>query len=187
MSQVAIFVANGTEPIEAIAPVDILRRGGVQVDVVSALPDTSVALNHGVNVVADIVEANFVSGEYDMIIVPGGDPGYRNLGKSAVLTTALKQFFAEDKLVASICAGPTILADLGLLDGRKATCYPGMESAFPPGAYSGTLGVVKDDNLITASGPAFAMPFGIACLAALEGEDVANKVASGMLMNVCDR
>lgn len=180
--RVAIFVATGSEPIEAIAPADVLRRGGVKVDIVSASDSQHVTLGHEVQIVADIHQDAFDSSAYDMIIIPGGIPGVPNLEASPVLMSALKQFFEEERPVAAICAAPMLLAHAGLLDGFKATCYPGVESELPPDAFVRALGVVIDRNLITASGPAYALPFGTACLEMLAGEDVADEVAAGLLM-----
>lgn len=180
--RVALFVADGSEPVEVIAPADALRRGGVQVDIVSTNDDLRVSLNEDVHLVADILQTSFHSEDYDMIIVPGGIPGVPNLEKSKILADSLDRFFAEGRLVASICAGPTLLAHLGLLKGRKATCYPGCETEFPDGVYQNVIGVVRDGNLITSSGPGTALDFGIACLEALEGEEAAAGVASGMLV-----
>lgn len=178
----AMFVGDGTEPVEAIAPVDALRRGGVIVDFVSVMPTLDINLAQGIPMKATILEGQFDPSNYDMIIIPGGNGGVENISKSGVAADALRQFMGEGRKVSSICAGPTILAGLGLLDGRKATCYPGCQTDFPEGVYQDVRGVVVDRNLITASGPGQALEFGIAILRELEGDEVADSVKAGMLI-----
>lgn len=182
MKKVAMMVADGSEPIEVMAPVDALRRGGVEVQLVSVMGRLDVTLAHDLTTKADVVVEEAAFDEFDMIVVPGGSVGVDNLGKSGLLAEALQKFMTCDKLIGSICAGPTILASLGLLDGKRATCYPGCETDFPKGSYQNVIGVVEDGNLITASGPAQALPFGIALLRALAGDQAADDTAAGMLL-----
>lgn len=178
----ALFIADGSEAIEVMATADTLARGGVEVELISTMPGTHVALTQGLLTNANLIEGEFNPDTYDMVIIPGGSLGVENLSKSKIVADALKKFMQEGKHVASICAGPTVLASYGLLDGRKATCYPGCEDVFPAGAYQNVIGVVVDGNLITASGPGQAIDFGIAILRELMGDDVANRVADGMLV-----
>ena len=180
--KVAIFIANGTEPIEIVSPADALSRGNVAVDFVSVMPSTHVNLAQNIKIEADLLEDKFVADDYDMIVVPGGSVGVENLSKSGVVADALRQFMGTGRKVSSICAGPTILANLGLLDGYKATCYPGCQTNFPDGCYQDVRGVVADRNLITASGPGQALDFGIAMLRSLMGDEVADSVQAGMLV-----
>lgn len=177
----AIFVANGTEPIEAMAPADALVRGGVDVDFVSVMQGTNVNLAQNIKMEADIVEDGFDPSGYDMIVIPGGSVGVDNLAKSGIVADALRKFMGEGRKVSSICAGPTILANMGLLEGYKATCYPGCQTNFPEGCYQDVRGVVVDRNLVTASGPGQALEFGIAMLRSLMGDEVADSVKAGML------
>lgn len=178
----ALFIANGSEAIEVIATADTLARGGVDVELISTMPGTDVALTQNLLTNANLVEGEFNPDMYDIVIIPGGSVGVENLSKSKIVADALREFMGKGKHVASICAGPTVLNGLGLLEGRKVTCYPGCETSFPDGAYQGVIGVVVDGNLITASGPGQAMEFGVAILRDLVGEDVANDVASGLLL-----
>lgn len=178
----ALFIANGSEAIEVIATADALGRGGVEVELVSTMPGTDVVLTQRLLTNANLLEGDFNPDMYDLLIVPGGSLGVENLSKSKILADALKKFMEEGKHVASICAGPTVLASLGLLDGYKATCYPGCETSFPDGCYQDVIGVVVDRNLVTASGPGQAIDFGIAILRQLVGDDAADDVAAGMLL-----
>lgn len=182
MKKVAMMVADGSEPVEVVAPVDVLRRGGAEVTLVSVMGRLDIAAAHGIALRADALIDDVDLDGYDMVVVPGGSVGVENLGKSERLAEALRRFAADDRPIGAICAGPTILASLGLLDGRKATCYPGCQAGFPEGAYQDVLGVVEDGNIITASGPGQALPFGVALLRSLFGDAIASDVASGMLM-----
>lgn len=180
--RVAVMLGDGFEPVEAIAPVDALRRGGVEVATVSVMGRHQVVAAQGVAVEADALVDDVALTDFDMIVLPGGMGGVENLSKCQPLLDALKTFAAEDRFIAAICAGPTILADLGLLEERKATCYPGCQTNFPGGSYQDVRGAVRDSNLITASGPGQALEFGIEILRALKGDAVADEVAQGMLI-----
>lgn len=178
----AIMLADGFEPVEAIGPADVLRRGGVAVDLVSAMGRKEVLAAQGVTVSADTLVEDVRLDVYDIVIVPGGSVGVENLAKCEALAEDLRQRMADDRPVASICAGPTILADLGLLEGREAVCYPGCQTNFPEGVYQAGSDVAVDGNLITATGPAVALVFGIAILNALMGDAVAMQVGRDMLL-----
>lgn len=180
--RVAVMLGDGFEPVEAIGPVDVLRRGGVEVTTVSVMATRQVTAAQGVAVEADALVGDVALDDFDMIVVPGGTGGVANLAKCQPLLDALKTFAVEDRFIAAICAGPTILADLGLLEGRKATCYPGCQTNFPEGSYQDVRGAVRDSNLITASGPGQALAFGIEILRALKGDEAADEVAQGMLI-----
>lgn len=180
---VAVMLGDGFEPVEAIAPVDILRRGGVEVTTVSVMGRSEVKGAQGITVEADALVEAVDLGSFTMVDVPGGGGGVENLGKCDALSRDLRERMKTDRLVAAICAGPTILAKLGLLEGRKAVCYPGCETDFPAGTYQEGLDVCIDGNLITATGPGTAMAFGLALLHGLEGESTAQAVASAMLLS----
>ncbi len=177
----AIMLGDGFEPVEAVAPLDALRRGGVQVTTVSVMGRKDVTAAQDVPVIADALVEDADLDGFDVVIVPGGSVGVENLGKCAKLGEALKRRMAAGKMVASICAGPTVLAELGLLEGRRATCYPGCETVFPAGVYVKDK-VVVDENLITSEGPGTALDFGIAVLRAVAGDAAADRVAAGMLL-----
>lgn len=179
---VAVMLGDGFEPVEVVAPVDVLRRGGVDVTLVSVMGKLDVQSAQDITIVADKLVEDVDLASFTMVIVPGGSGGVENLGKCDVLAKNLRERMKSDRLVGSICAGPTILANLGLLEGRKAVCYPGCESVFPSGVYQPNLDVCVDGNLITATGPGTALPFGRMLLHVLKGEKTADDVAKGMLL-----
>lgn len=179
--KVAVMLGDGFEPIEAIAPVDVLRRGGVAVTTVSVMKTSRVVAAQGVPVEADAQVSGVDLNDFDMIVLPGGLGGVKNLSACEPLRSALETFADENRFIGAICAGPTILADLGLLENRSATCYPGCQEGFPANVYQDVRGAVRDSNLITASGPGQALTFGLELLRALMGDTVANEVAQDML------
>lgn len=182
MTRIGVMLGDGFEPVEAVGPVDVMRRAGLDVVTVSINDGREAEAAQGVHVFADAVVGDFDLGSaFDMLVVPGGSLGVENLSKCQPLLDALVEFMHDGKWVASICAGPTILAKLQLLDGYTATCYPGCETDFPAGVFPDEPGVYTDRNLITASGPAYALEFGKAIVAALVGQETADKVAGGML------
>lgn len=148
---VAVMLGDGFEPVEVVAPVDVLRRGGVGVTLVSVMGRNEVTGAQNIKVVADALVEDVDLDSFTMVVVPGGSIGVENLGKCGKLTTSLRDRIETNKLVGSICAGPTILANLDLLQGRKAVCYPGCETNFPAGVYQPNVDVCIDKNLITAT------------------------------------
>lgn len=179
---VGYLVADGSEPVEVVAPLDVLRRGKVDVVLVSVMGRLDVTLGQNVRLTADaLVEDVNLFDDFDMVVIPGGAQGVKNLADCEAVTKDLTARMHEDRFVASICAGPTILADLGLLEGRRAVCYPGCEVNFPEGSYQAGVDVCVDRNLITATGPATALPFGKMMLHVLEDQKTAEDVLEGML------
>ncbi|MDR0413121.1 MAG: DJ-1/PfpI family protein [Dysgonamonadaceae bacterium] len=178
---VFIFLAEGFEEIEAISTIDILRRGNVDVTSVS-ITDTDVVTGaHRIPVKADKLFSEVDYSEGAMLVLPGGMPGAGNLNGHIGLRTLLKQYAAEGKKIAAICAAPLVLGSLGLLQGKRATVYPGFEVTLQ-GAKVETLPVVKDGNFITGRGPGFAADFGLAIVEELQGKRKAEEVAAGMLI-----
>lgn len=161
MSKVAICMADGCEEIEGLTVVDVLRRGGMEIDMVSISGDPYVTGSHNISFCADklISEVNWA--EYDGIVLPGGIPGTPNLLANPEVTDALKLFAAEEKLIAAICAAPSILGQVGLLEGKKATSYPGFAEKMPGCQYQ-TDAVVSDGNIITSRGMGTAIAFALA-------------------------
>lgn len=179
-----LFLADGFEEIEALATVDILRRAGMDVITVSINHEHIVTGAHGVPVVADVTfkEADF--GGSDWLILPGGMPGASNLHELGALNNLLK-VHADHGRIAAICASPAVvLAATGLLEGKKATCYPGFETALlAAGAhYDSESRVVTDGNIVTANGPASATAFALEIVRLTNGDATAANVAAGMLV-----
>lgn len=182
MDRVYLFLAEGFEDIEALAVVDILRRGNVPVQTVSITDTLSVKSAHGVSVQADILLKEVEAGDAACLICPGGLPGASNLGDCKSLIGLLQQQYDKGGLVAAICAAPAlVLSQLSIRKRHSVTCYPGFEAHLP--AYDVTAeGVVVDDNVITGKGPGFAIPFGLKILEELTSPEVAREVAEGMLL-----
>lgn len=178
-----IFLADGFEEMEAIIPVDVLRRAGMDVKTVSITDSHHVTGAHGVTVTADLTfkQADFDGAEW--LIMPGGLPGAENLHAFEALNDLLKVHSGKGK-IAAICASPAmVLAPLGLLEGKEATGYPGTEAGLKAGkAKVKDERVVALDNIITANGPASAMNFALAIVANSLGAQVAQEVGSGMLV-----
>lgn len=182
MKKVLLFLADGFEEIEALATVDVLRRAGVQVTTVSINPTEIVTGAHSIPVVADVLFADCTLAEADMLILPGGMPGAANLDAHEGLRAAISAHAEAGKWLASICAAPMVYGHMGLLNGKKATCYPGYEGELAGVTYTATP-VEKDGNIITGKGPAVVLPFAYALAEVLVGEEVVAQVKAGMLYN----
>ena len=171
MAKVYVFLADGFEDIEALIPVDVWRRGGLDVTTVSI---------SGVNIEADIMFEQGDFSDADLLFLPGGMPGASNLHAHKGVCKALVDQAAAGKKVAAICASPAVvLAPLGILDGKRATCYPGFEQALTKATYTGKL-VTVDDNITTGEGPAAAFPFAYELLTQLKNQQTADQIAEGM-------
>jgi 4-methyl-5(b-hydroxyethyl)-thiazole monophosphate biosynthesis len=181
MKKVFIFLAEGFEETEAVATADVMLRGGLDVTTVSVTGESLVIGAHGITVNADTLfeDADFSKGE--MLVLPGGMPGASNLNMHEGLKNLLLQYAKEGKKLAAICAAPLVLGRLGLLQGKKATAYPGFEIMLK-GAKHVNAGVVKDGNIITGKGPGFALNFGLAIVEELMGKTKADEVAKELLI-----
>ena len=181
MAKVYVFLANGFEDVEALIPVDVLRRGGVEVVTVSVAEENLLVESaHGVQIVADALFDECDFADADLLLLPGGMPGATNLYAHEGLRQALREQQASNKMIAAICASPgVVLGQMGLLDGVNATCYPGFEQLMRGARYTGSLCTV-DGNITTGEGPAAAFPFAYALLAQLVSQEVADEVATGM-------
>ncbi len=173
---VYILFGTGFEEIEAIAPLDLLRRAGIDVMSVG-LTGKSIRGSHGICVDTDISIDEMDLTKLDMIVLPGGLGGVASARACPKALDALKFAWENEKLVAAICAGPTVLADLGIPDGRHATCYPGHETAMGNAIMEENKAVVVDGKLITGTSAGCAVPFGLALIASLKGNDAAEAVA----------
>lgn len=158
MAKVYEFLADGFEEIEGLAPVDILRRGGVDIQTVS-IPDTEwVQSSHGVTVKADRLFKDCDFGDADMLLLPGGMPGSTRLNEHAGVKDALRRHAAKGGRIGAICAAPMVLGGMRLLEGRRATCSPGFEKHLTGAHYTAEL-VTVDGNIITGEGPAATLPY----------------------------
>lgn len=172
---VYILLGNGFEETEAIAPIDLLRRAGIDVLTVG-IADKLVCGSHRITVEADITLNQMDLTNMDMIVVPGGLGGVASLRQCQGALDALKFGWENGKYVAAICAGPTVLADLGITDGCRTTCYPGQEPNMGSAITVENAAVVTDRKLITGTSAGCAIPFALALIEALRGKEVAEKV-----------
>ena len=178
--KVLVFLVNGFEEIEAMAPIDLLRRAGIIVDTVSINEDNQVTSSRKITVLTDkiINEINFE--EYEMIVLPGG-PGTENYMKSEKLQEKLKEFSVNRKLGA-ICAAPTILSALGILKGKQAICFPACEpDLIKDGAIIVNQDVVKDNNIITSRGAGTAIDFSLSLIEELLGKNKSHEIRKEIL------
>ena len=161
--KIAVLFSNGTEELEALTPVDVLKRAGVTVDIISVC-DSVLVGSHDIKVQSDYLLKDVDLNSYDGIVIPGGMPGAEIISNNQIVISALENFFAKNKLVAAICASPAlVLARNGFIDGRKATCYPSTDfiKLMAVTDYR-EENVVVDGNLITANGPKSAFAFSLA-------------------------
>lgn len=179
MKKALIFLTTGFEEIEALATVDILRRGNVEVKTVSLTGTKIVEGSHGVPVVADLMfkEAGFTTA--DILILPGGTP---KIDDHEGLKKEVKAFYEKGKTIAAICAAPMVFGGLGILKGKRATCYPGFEKYLEGAILETDKAVVVDGNVITGRGPGLTFDFALALLEILEGKAKRDEVAKGLLL-----
>jgi 4-methyl-5(b-hydroxyethyl)-thiazole monophosphate biosynthesis len=175
---VIIFLANGFEELEAIAPIDILRRGGVDVKIVG-IGGKTITSSHGIPFVCDYEASALGAVEITGVILPGGMPGTKNLAASAFVTDTLKTAANKEIIIGAICAAPSVLGGLELLRDKKATCFPGFEDKLI-GAKIQSDYVVSDGNFITAKGAGVAAEFGFALLEAFTDKANTDKVKAAM-------
>ena len=180
MKKVYVFLADGFEDVEALIPVDVWRRGGLDVTTVSVGDFPLVQSAHGVNIEANIMFEQGDFSDADLLFLPGGMPGATNLFEHKGVCKAVVDQHAAGKKVAAICASPAVvLAPLGVLDGKKATCYPGFEQALVDSTYTADL-VTVDGNVTTGEGPAAAFPFAYELLGQLVNKQASDQIAEGM-------
>ena len=180
MSKVLLFLADGHEEVEAYTVVDMVRRAGIDLTTVSITGKKEVTGSHSITTVADklLEEADFDNA--DMIVLPGGMPGTKNLEACVPLMKKVDEYFIEGKYLAAICAAPSIYGHKGYLEGKKATCYPGMEGELT-GAKFTKAEVAKDGKFITSRGVGTASPFALAIVEELKDKDTAKKLASAIV------
>ena len=168
---VYLFLANGFEEIEALAPLDLLRRAGVEVTTVG-VGGEMIRGSHGIVVQADMPDTMYMDTNPEMISLPGGMPGSKNLDESRIVDAAVKTATRKGAYIAAICAAPFILGKRGLLKGKEAICYPGFEEQLT-GAKISAEKVVRDGNFITAAGMGVAVDFGLKLVEVLKGAQTA--------------
>ena len=183
---VIVFLAHGFEEIEALAPIDLLRRAGVEVLTVAVeeggAKGREVMGAHGIPVLADVAEADFVlPADVDMVILPGGMPGSTNLDNSPVVDRVLRDAKEKGAYLAAICAAPLVLGHRGYLNGLRATCYPGFEDQLGTAQHVKEITVVRDGKIITAPGMGCAQQFGLALVEILRGADEAERIRRSIM------
>ena len=177
---VYVHLAEGFEEVEALTVVDLLRRAEIETETVSVTGHLPVTGSHGIKVIADILFEDAVYSACEAIVLPGGLPGSTNLDAHEGLCEKILSFHNQGKLLAAICAAPQVFGHLGILEGKKATCYPGLEKELEGADFQETP-VVKDSGIITSRGPATAMPFALALIEELKGKEKADEIAGGLL------
>lgn len=173
---IAVFFANGYEEIEALTVVDLTRRAGIETWMVSITEETKVAGSHGIEVSMDKTFAEVDFKEVDMIVLPGGMPGTLNLEACEPLMEKVKEFDKNGKYISAICAAPTVFGHLGLLNGKKACCYPGMEDGLA-GAEVTYDSTAAADHILTSRGMGTAIDFGLQIIARFQGKEAAREMA----------
>lgn len=180
MKSICIFLADGFEEVEALLPLDLMRRGGLSVKTVSVTDSRIVMGAHQIPVEADLLFDDLKGEDVEMIVLPGGMPGAANLDAHPGLDRLIRDFAVFHKPMAAICAAPLVYGKRGLLSGKKATCYPGFEQYLEGAECTGAM-VQVADNFILGKGPGAAPEFGFAILEKFAGADKVLEVKKGML------
>jgi 4-methyl-5(b-hydroxyethyl)-thiazole monophosphate biosynthesis len=181
MKKVNIYLAEGFEEVEAITVIDVLRRAGVDTTIVSVSSKREVKGAHNITVIADKTFEELDNKAADMLVLPGGMPGTTNLEKHEGLRELIKEFYHKEKYIAAICAAPSILGKMGLLESSMATCYPGFEK-YLKGAIHTDDPVIRHKNIITSKGPGTAMLFAFELVELLVGGEIAEELRDSMIM-----
>lgn len=180
MKKVIVFLAEGFEEIEAISIIDVLRRAEISVSTVSVGDKKEVKGAHDVPVIADKLFDEVDFSNYHMLVLPGGMPGAKNLNEHDGVKNQIKEF-EKDKQIGAICAAPMVLGNMGLLKGKRATCFPGFEAELIEAKITDDA-VTVDGNITTGKGPAFAMQFALQLVETLAGKGTRNEVSDGLLL-----
>ena len=180
MSKIGIFMADGCEEIEGLTVVDVVRRAKMEIVMLSITGKKEVTSSHGVTFLADALAEETGYEDLDGIVLPGGMPGTLNLKNHDGVRYVVKQYAKEGRYVGAICAAPTILKSLGVLEGRRATCYPGVEDEMEDVVLTETA-VVVDENIITSQGVGTAIDFGLKLIEILDGEEKAKEIADSIV------
>ncbi|MBR2992072.1 MAG: DJ-1/PfpI family protein [Clostridiales bacterium] len=178
MAKVAVFIADGSEEVEAITPVDLLRRAKVDVDVVSIMDTLEITASRNVKITADKLIGDINFNDYDLLVLPGGVKGTNNLNACEALKEKLVSFNEQGKGIAAICAAPTVFAGLGLLSGKDSTCNPGFWDVLKANGANvlEDSKVVVDGNIITSQAMGTSVDFGLALVGFLCGEEASEEL-----------
>ena len=179
MSKVYLFLADGFETVEALAPVDVMRRAGIEVVIVSVMGRKEIVSAQDVVVVADALYDDVCFDDASALVLPGGGVGTDNLSAHEPLRSQLLLAHEKGILIAAICAAPMVFGKIGLLEGRKATCYPGCEGELYGATYTASS-VEQDGNIITGCGPGVSFDFGFAIVERLCGSEIVSTLRSQM-------
>lgn len=182
MAKIYEFIANGSEEIEALTTVDVLRRAGLELITVSISGSECIDGAHGVTIKCDTTIEEADLSDADMLLLPGGLPGATNLLEHNDVREALMKQAEKGGKIGAICAAPMVLGDLGLLNGKKATCYPGFEKYLTGAEYTHDVYTI-DGNIITGEGPAATLPYAYAIAEMFAGKEVADGLREGMMFN----
>ena len=180
MAKVYEFLANGTEEVEALIPVDVLRRADVDIKMVSTTGELTIVSSHGVKIVCDALIDDIDITDADLLMIPGGLPGSVNLCEDPLVREMILRQYEAGKYVSAICAGPMIFGSLGISKGKRCTCYPGCEDDLVGAYYTAEL-VTVDGNVITGEGPAAAFPYAYKLCEILCGPQTAKALQDGMM------
>jgi len=178
LKTVLVPVAQGCEEIEAVTVIDILRRAGITV-VCAGLDDQPVRASRGVMLVPDTTLDAALQHSFDMIVLPGGQPGTNNLKADKRIIALLQKMARQEKYIAAVCAAPSVLASAGLLDGKQATSFPGALDAFP-NVKQQQAAIVEDGKFVTSRGPGTAMDFALTLVERLAGKTKRQEVEAGL-------
>jgi len=181
MKRVSVFLATGFEEIEAVSIIDILRRAGAEVSVISVTGLKVVEGSHFIKITADGLFESVSFENTDMLVLPGGMPGAKNLAAHSGLTKLITAFNSQEKFLGAICAAPLVFGQLGILENREATCFPGFE-AYLKGAKLSNLPVVADGNIVTGKGAGVAVLFALKLVEKLSGKSVADSLKEKMFV-----
>lgn len=176
------FLATGFEEVEAIAPIDVCRRAGLEVKTVSITGERTVLGAHSIPVVADTLFADNDYSDADLLFLPGGMPGATNLDAHEGLRKVILAHHEAGKPLSAICAAPLVYGNLGLAQGKRMTCYPGFEQYLTGATYTAAL-VERDGLMFTGKGPAAALALGYAIVEHFCGKDMADQLRAGMMYN----
>ena len=182
MARVCVLVADGSEELETVAMVDVLRRAGAEVFLAGVAGERAVKASRGVGLVPDGAWNAAAADGYDALVVPGGMGGVEAIGAEGSVLEALRRFAAADKWVAAICAGPQVLDKAGVLEGKRFTCYPGVSMEKTGDGEWVDEPVVVDGKLVTSQGPGTAVAFALTLAECLQGFEAAQRTAAGMLL-----